>query len=167
MDAKWVISQLDKGVLMKDVARQLGISDSTVRTKLKKAGYIAINKHWVKGNGEQLLNNQITTEEQVKNVETTPKEQPHNNLMTSNPFSNEEIEIIREMISNFKQIDTKVEKGLYDRIGERETGNERNNIFLNTNTQNMFDDFIAEKNLTKKKSLIVELALEDFIKKYS
>lgn len=156
MDAKWVISQLDKGVLMKDVARHLGVSDSTVRTKLKKAGYIAINKHWVKGNGEQLLNDETTTEEQ-----------PYNNFMTSNPFSNEEIEIIREMISNFKQVDTKVEKGLYDRIGERETGNERNNIFLNTNTQNMFDDFIAEKNLTKKKSLIVELAVEDFIKKYS
>ena len=166
MDAKWVISQLDKGVLMKDVARHLGVSDSTVRTKLKKAGYIAINKHWVKGNGEQLLNDETTIEEQVNNIETTPKEQPYNNFMTSNPFSNEEIEIIREMISNFKQVDTKVEKGLYDRIGERETGNERNNIFLNTNTQNMFDDFIAEKNLTKKKSLIVELALEDFIKKY-
>ncbi|PEI85885.1 hypothetical protein [Bacillus toyonensis] len=167
MDAKWVISQLDKGVLMKDVARQLGISDSTVRTKLKKAGYVAINKHWVKGNGEQLLNDQTTTEEQVKDTETTPKERIHNNLTTSNHFSNEEIEIIREMINNFKQIDTKAEKGLYDRIGERETGNERNNIFLNTDTQNMFDDFIAEKNLTKKKSLIVELALEDFIKKYS
>ncbi|WP_130068157.1 hypothetical protein [Bacillus albus] len=167
MDAKWVISQLDKGVLMKDIVKQLGISDSTIRTKLKKAGYIAINKHWVKGNGEQLLNDQTTTEEQVKNIETTPKEQSYNNLMTSNPFSNEEIEIIREMINNFKQVDTKAEKGLYDRIGERETGNERNNIFLNTNTQNMFDDFIAEKNLTKKKSLIVELAVEDFIKKYS
>ncbi|UYX52423.1 hypothetical protein M3Y14_29175 [Bacillus thuringiensis] len=113
------------------------------------------------------MNDQTTTEEQVKDIKTTPKEQFNNNLMASNPFSNEEIEIIREIINNFKQVDTKVEKGLYDRIGERETGNERNNIFLSTDTQNMFDNFIAEKNLTKKKSLIVELALEDFIKKYS
>ncbi len=37
--------------------------------------------------------------------------------------------------------------------------------FLNTDTQIKLDDFLKVKKLERNKSLIVELALEDFMKK--
>ncbi|MED3201325.1 hypothetical protein [Bacillus toyonensis] len=82
-------------------------------------------------------------------------------------FSNEELTILKEMIAHYKKYGSFVERELYDRIKERDTGKERNNIFLNVDIQMKLDDFLKREKLERNKSLIVELALEDFIKKYS
>lgn len=82
-------------------------------------------------------------------------------------FSNEELTILKKMIGHYKKYGLFVERELYDRIKERDTGKERNNIFLNTDTQMKLDVFLKKEKLERNKSLIVELAVEDFIKKYS
>lgn len=166
MDYEEIFERIQSGEKLKGIAEDLGCSTSKLQRGLKKSGFDYVSNKWIRIEGQH-LNNETTTKKQVEDNKETTKQQVNNNLMTSNQFSSEEVKILKEMIANFKKIDTKEEKGLYDRIGERETGDYRNNIFLNEKTQFMFDDFIAEKNLTKKKSLIVELALEDFIKKYS
>ncbi|MGN4422171.1 hypothetical protein, partial [Bacillus cereus group sp. MYBK249-2] len=127
---------------------------------------------------EQPLDNQTTTEEQVNdnettnkklvnNNKTTSKRLSNNNETTSKQFSSEEVAILKEMIANFKQGDFEDNDSLYVRLKSRYTGKERNNIFLNVDIQKRLEEFLNENNLDRNKSLIVELALEDFMKKYS
>ncbi|HDX9631931.1 TPA: hypothetical protein ROY30_005709 [Bacillus cereus] len=166
MDFEKIFERIQSGEKVKDIAKDLGVSDSKVSRGLKKSGFGWVSNKWVRKE-EQPLDNQTTTGEQVKNNETTSVKRVNNNLTTSKQFSNEEVAILKKMIVDFEKVGLQVYGNLYDRVRERETGKERNNIFLNTNAQIKLDDFLKGKKLERNKSIIVELALEDFIKKYS
>ncbi|MED3355976.1 hypothetical protein P4414_12470 [Bacillus thuringiensis] len=166
MDFEKIFERIQSGEKVKDIAKDLGVSDSKVSRGLKKSGFGWVSNKWVRKE-EQPLDNQTTTGEQVKNNETTSVKRVNNNLTTSKQFSNEEVAILKKMIVDFEKVGLQVDGNLYDRVRERETGKERNNIFLNTDAQIKLDDFLKGKKLERNKSIIVELALEDFIKKYS
>lgn len=177
MDFEKIFERIQSGEKVKDIANDLGVSDSKVSRGLKKAGFGWVSNKWVRKE-EQPLDNQTTTKElvsdnvttikkQVNNNETTSKKRVKNNLTTSKQFSNEEVAILKKMIADFEKVGLQVDGNLYDRVRERETGKERNNIFLNTDTQIKLDDFLKGKKLDRNKSIIVELAVEDFLKKYS
>ncbi|HDX9702063.1 hypothetical protein P4195_27080 [Bacillus thuringiensis] len=177
MDFEKIFERIQSGEKVKDIAKDLGVSDSKVSRGLKKSGFGWVSNKWVRKE-EQPLDNQTTTKElvsddvttikkQVNNNHTTSKQRVNNNSTTSKQFSNEEVAILKKMIADFEKVGLQVDGNLYDRVRERETGKERNNIFLNTDTQIKLDDFLKGKKLERNKSLIVELALEDFIKKYS
>ncbi|PHE92445.1 hypothetical protein COF76_27555 [Bacillus wiedmannii] len=177
MDFEKIFERIQSGERVKDIAKDLGVSDSKVSRGLKKSGFEWVSNKW-RRKEEQPLDNQTTTERQVNNNETTikqrvndnettSKERVNNNSTTSEQFSSEEVAILKEMIANFKQGDFEDKDSLYVRLKSRYTGKERNNIFLNVDIQKRLDEFLNENNLDRNKSLIVELALEDFIKKYS
>ncbi|MDA1834998.1 hypothetical protein PDL04_26485 [Bacillus cereus group sp. BY142LC] len=166
MDYEKIFERIQSGEKVKDIAKDLGVSDSKVSRGLKKAGFGWVSNKWIRKE-EQPLDDQTTTKEQASNNEMTTKKQVNNNKTTSKQFSNEEVAILKKMIVDFQKVGLQVDGNLYDRVRERETGKERNNIFLNTDTQIKLDDFLKGKKLERNKSLIVELALEDFIKKYS
>lgn len=177
MDYENIFERIQAGEKVKEIAKDLGCSDSKISRGLKQSGFEYVSNKW-RRKEEQLLDNQttteehvnndeITTKEQVKDNKTTSKGQVNNNSTTNNQFSNEEVAILKKMISDFEKVGLQVDGNLYDRIRERETGKERNNIFLNTDIQIKLDDFLKAKKLERNKSLILELAVEDFIKKYS
>ncbi|EEK59087.1 hypothetical protein [Bacillus cereus] len=166
MDYEKIFERIQSGERVKDIANDLGVSDSKVSRGLKKSGFEYVSNKW-RRKEEQPLDNQTTTEERVNNDETTSKQRVNDNKVTSKQFSNEEVAILKKMIADFEKVGLQVDGNLYDRVREKETGKERNNIFLNTDTQIKLDDFLKGKKLERNKSLIVELALEDFIKKYS
>lgn len=166
MDYEKIFERIQSGEKVKDIAKDLGVSDSKVSRGLKKAGFGWVSNKWIRKE-EQPLDDRTTTKEQASNNEMTTKKQVNNNKTTSKQFSNEEVAILKKMIVDFQKVGLQVDGNLYDRVRERETGKERNNIFLNTDTQIKLDDFLKGKKLERNKSLIVELALEDFIKKYS
>ncbi|MEW9574657.1 hypothetical protein U9K47_04205 [Bacillus toyonensis] len=166
MDYEKIFERIQSGERVKDIANDLGVSDSKVGRGLNKSGFEYVSNKW-RRKEEQPLDNQTTTEERVNNDEVTSKQQVNDNKTTSKQFSNEEVAILKKMIVDFQKVGLQVDGNLYDRVRERETGKERNNIFLNTDTQIKLDDFLKGKKLERNKSLIVELALEDFIKKYS
>lgn len=177
MDFEKIFERIQSGEKVKDIAKDLGVSDSKVSRGLKKSGFKWVSNKWIRGE-EQPLDNQTTTEEQVNNNKATSKQrvnnnketskkQVNNNQTTSKQFSNEEVAILKEMIANFKQGDFEDKDSLYVRLKSRYTGKERNNIFLNVDIQKRLEEFLNENNLDRNKSLIVELALEDFMKKYS
>ena len=155
MDYEKIFERIQSGEKLKGIADELECSTSKIQRGLKKAGFDYVSNKWVRGEG-QPLNNQITSEEQVNNNDTTISQ-----------FSNEEVAILKEMIVNFKKGSFEDRDPLYVRLKSRYTGKERNNIFLNVDIQKRLDDFLKDNNLDRNKSLIVELALEDFIKKYS
>lgn len=166
MDYEKIFERIQSGEKVKDIAKDLGVSDSKVSRGLKTAGFGWVSNKWIRKE-EQPLDNQTTTKERVSNNETTSKKRVNNNKTTNKQFSNEEVAVLKKMIADFEKVGLQVDGNLYDRVRERETGKERNNIFLNTDTQIKLDDFLKGKKLERNKSLIVELALEDFIKKYS
>ncbi|HDR7785270.1 TPA: hypothetical protein QCY04_005743 [Bacillus wiedmannii] len=177
MDFEKIFERIQSGEKVKDIAKDLGVSDSKVSRGLKKSGFGWVSNKWIRKE-EQPLDNQTTTKEQVDDNETTSKQQVrnnptaskqrvNNNSTTSKQFSNEEVAILKKMIADFEKVGLQVDGNLYDRVRERETGKERNNIFLNTDTQIKLDDFLKGKKLDRNKSIIVELAVEDFLKKYS
>ncbi|MED2934110.1 hypothetical protein P4308_18835 [Bacillus wiedmannii] len=177
MDYEKIFERIQSGEKVKDIANDLGVSDSKVSRGLKKSGFEYVSNKW-RRKEEQPLDNQTTTEEQVNNDKTTSKQRVNNDSTaskqrvnndstTSKQFSNEEVAILKKMIADFEKVGLQVDGNLYDRIRERETGKERNNIFLNTDAQIKLDDFLKGKKLERNKSLIIELAVEDFIKKYS
>lgn len=166
MDYEKIFERIQSGEKVKDIAKDLGCSDSKISRGLKKSGFDWVSNKWVRIE-EQPSDNQTTTIKQVNDDKTTSKKRVNNNPTTSNHFSKEEIEILKEMIVNFKQGSFENKDPLYVRLKSRYTGKERNNIFLNVDVQNRLDNFLSENNLDRNKSLIVELALEDFIKKYS
>ncbi|HFJ9429786.1 TPA: hypothetical protein ACGW69_005802 [Bacillus cereus] len=177
MDFEKIFERIQSGEKVKDIAKELGVSDSKVSRGLKKSGFEYVSNKW-RRKEEQPLDNQTTTEEQVNNDKTTSKrvvdndsttskQRVNNNSTTSKQFSNEEVAILKKIIADFEKVGLQVDGNLYDRVRERETGKERNNIFLNTDAQIKLDDFLKGKKLERNKSLIIELAVEDFIKKYS
>ncbi|WP_410986750.1 helix-turn-helix domain-containing protein [Bacillus paranthracis] len=166
MDYEKIFERIQSGERVKDIANDLGVSDSKVSRGLKKSGFEYVSNKW-RRKEEQPLDNLTTTKEQVNDDETTSNKRVNNNQTTSKQFSNEEVAILKKMIVDFQKVGLQVDGNLYDRVRERETGKERNNIFLNTDTQIKLDDFLKGKKLERNKSLIAELALEDFIKKYS
>ncbi|MDA2627412.1 hypothetical protein PDQ36_30165 [Bacillus cereus] len=166
MDYEKIFERIQSGEKVKDIAKDLGCSDSKIQRGLKRSGFDYVSNEWVRIEG-QPLNDQTTTLKQVNDDKATSKKRVNNNPTTSNHFSKEEIEILKEMIVNFKQGSFENKDPLYVRLKSRYTGKERNNIFLNVDVQNRLDNFLSENNLDRNKSLIVELALEDFIKKYS
>ena len=166
MDYEKIFERIQSGEKLKGIADELECSTSKIQRGLKKAGVYYVSNKWVRGEG-QPLNNQITSEEQVNNNKGTTKQQVNNNDTTISQFSNEEVAILKEMIVNFKKGSFEDRDPLYVRLKSRYTGKERNNIFLNVDIQKRLDDFLKDNNLDRNKSLIVELALEDFIKKYS
>lgn len=166
MDYEKIFERIQSGEKVKDIAKDLGVSDSKVSRGLKKSGFGWVSNKWVRKE-EQPLDNETTSKKQVNNNHTTSNKRVNDNSTTSKQFSNEEVAILKKMIADFEKVGLQVDGNLYDRVRERETGKERNNIFLNTDTQIKLDDFLKGKKLERNKSLIVELALEDFIKKYS
>jgi len=177
MDFEKIFERIQSGEKVKDIAKELGVSDSKVSRGLKKSGFGWVSNKWIRKE-EQPLDNQTATKEQVDDNETTSKQQVrnnptaskqrvNNNLTTRKQFSNEEVAILKKIIADFEKVGLQVDGNLYDRVRERETGKERNNIFLNTDAQIKLDDFLKGKKLERNKSLIIELAVEDFIKKYS
>ncbi|HDR4766655.1 TPA: hypothetical protein ACQ75Q_005598 [Bacillus thuringiensis] len=166
MDYEKIFERIQSGEKVKDIAKDLGCSDSKISRGLKKSGFEWVSNKWIRGE-EQPLDNQTTTIKQVNDDKATSKKRVNNNLTTSNQFSNEEVAILKKMIAEFEKVGLQVDGDLYDRIRERETGKERNNIFLNTDIQIKLDSFLKDKKLERNKSLITELALEDFMKKYS
>lgn len=166
MDYEKIFERIQSGEKVKDIAKDLGCSDSKISRGLKKSGFEWVSNKWIRGE-EQPLDNQTTTIKQVNDDKATSEKRVNNNLTTSNQFSNEEVAILKKMIAEFEKGGLQVDGDLYDRIRERETGKERNNIFLNTDIQIKLDSFLKDKKLERNKSLITELALEDFMKKYS
>ncbi|PGT04932.1 hypothetical protein [Bacillus cereus] len=166
MDYEKIFERYQSGEKVKDIAKDLGCSDSKISRGLKKSGFEWVSNKWIRGE-EQPLDNQTTTIKQVNDDKATSKKRVNNNLTTSNQFSNEEVAILKKIIAEFEKVGLQVDGDLYDRIRERETGKERNNIFLNTDIQIKLDSFLKDKKLERNKSLITELALEDFMKKYS
>ncbi|MFV5897359.1 hypothetical protein [Bacillus cereus] len=177
MDFEKIFERIQSGEKVKDIAKGLGVSDSKVSRGLKKSGFEWVSNKWIRKEEQPLDNqttiegqvsdNKTTSEQRVNNNKETSKKQVNNNQTTSKQFSNEEVAILKKMISDFEKVGLQVNGNLYDRIRERETGKERNNIFLNTDSQIKLDDFLKGKKLERNKSLIIELAVEDFIKKYS
>ncbi|MEB9152833.1 hypothetical protein P4H52_22835 [Bacillus cereus] len=166
MDYEKIFERIQSGEKVKDIAKDLGCSDSKIQRGLKKSGFDYVSNEWVRIEG-QPLDDQTTTIKQVNDDKATSKKRVNNNPTTSNQFSNEEVAILKKMIAEFEKVGLQVDGDLYDRIRERETGKERNNIFLNTDIQIKLDSFLKDKKLERNKSLITELALEDFMKKYS
>ncbi|MGM2833081.1 helix-turn-helix domain-containing protein [Bacillus cereus group sp. Bce025] len=166
MDYEKIFERIQSGETVKEIADELGCSTSKIQRGLKKAGFEYDSNKWVRGEG-QPLNNQTTSKEQVNNNIGATKQQVNNNNTTISQFSNEEVAILKEMIVNFKKGSFEDIDPLYVRLKSRYTGKERNNIFLNVDVQKRLDDFLKDNNLDRNKSLIVELALEDFMKKYS
>lgn len=166
MDYEKIFERIQSGEKVKDIAKDLGCSDSKIQRGLKRSGFDYVSNEWIRIEG-QPLDDQTTTLKQVNDDKATSKKRVNNNPTTSNQFSNEEVAILKKMIAEFEKVGLQVDGDLYDRIRERETGKERNNIFLNTDIQIKLDSFLKDKKLERNKSLITELALEDFMKKYS
>ncbi|MGI2710376.1 hypothetical protein ACRS6C_21235, partial [Bacillus cytotoxicus] len=111
MDFEKIFERIQSGEKVKDIAKDLGVSDSKVSRGLKKSGFEWVSNKW-RRKEEQPLDDQTTTEEQVNNNETTSKQLVRNNpttskqrvnndLTTSKQFSNEEVVILKKMIVDF------------------------------------------------------------------
>ncbi|MGH0741965.1 hypothetical protein, partial [Bacillus paranthracis] len=109
------------------------------------------------------------SEQQQDDNVTTPKVRQKNKVATPSVFTEEEIRVLKDMIASQKQ-KTPQPKGnkepLHDRLkGLAREEKARKNIFLNKGANERLEEFC--KNERVNKSDIIELALEDFIKKYS
>ncbi|MCE9706583.1 hypothetical protein GFH33_31400 (plasmid) [Bacillus thuringiensis] len=162
MKAKEIVEQLEQGKLMKELEVDLNISQSTIRTRLKKAGYVHDEGKWQLREGIEMdakTNIPIETKEKFTQEEIIflkkfVKEQSENEIRNNiiNEFADEENEL-----------------NLFERIRniDEDENRERNNIFISESVHDEFTEFLKVSKLKNQKSLIVEIALIDFLKKYN
>lgn len=167
MEAKEIFDKIKEGKTIKEIAEDFKVSRSTITRTLKKNGYIHENGEWSEPTNQHNDNDTTTNKQQDDNKKTT-KEQGVNKDMENTQLNVEEIKMLKEIIQQHKQKTLFNEETLhlYDRVKNlKEEEKERNNIFLNKSFHEKFEEFLKKEKIGK--SIAVELALEDFIKKYS
>ncbi|PFW37818.1 hypothetical protein COL26_18885 [Bacillus thuringiensis] len=162
MKAKEIVEQLEQGKMMKELEAELNISQSTIRTRLKKAGYTHDDGKWQLREG-------IEMDEKIS-VPIAPKEKfTQEEIAFLKKFAKEQLEneIRDSIIEEFA--DKENDLNLFERIRniDEDENRERNNIFISESVHNEFTEFLKASKLKNQKSLIVEIALIDFLKKYN
>ncbi|MEB9511273.1 hypothetical protein P4I85_16270 [Bacillus cereus] len=162
MKAKEIVEQLEQGKMMKELEAELNISQSTIRTRLKKAGYTHDDGKWQLREG-------IEMDEKIS-VPIAPKEKfTQEEIAFLKKFAKEQLEneIRDSIIEEFA--DEENDLNLFERIRniDEDENRERNNIFISESVHNEFTEFLKASKLKNQKSLIVEIALIDFLKKYN
>ncbi|MEB1789842.1 hypothetical protein WDA54_19160 [Acinetobacter baumannii] len=162
MKAKEIVEQLEQGKLMKELEVDLNISQSTIRARLKKAGYIHDEGKWQLREGIEM--------DKKTSVPIAPKEKfTQEEIVFLKKFAKEQLEneIRDSIIEEFA--DEENDLNLFERIRniDEDENRERNNIFISESVHNEFTEFLKASKLKNQKSLIVEIALIDFLKKYN
>ncbi len=162
MKASEIVGQLEQGKRMKELEEELNLNSSTIRRKLKKEGYAHENGHWQFREGTEMSekkgiktgNKQEFTQEEIVFLKEFVKMQKENELRDSiiSEFANEENE-----------------PSLFERLQniDEDENRERNSIFLSESVHNEFADFLKKAKLKNQKSMIVEIALMDFLEKHN
>ncbi|MDT3497515.1 hypothetical protein NLU03_24935 [Bacillus toyonensis] len=162
MKAKEIVEKLEQGNLMKELEVELNISQSTIRTRLKKAGYVHDGVKWQLREGIEM--------DEKTSVPIAPKEKfTQEEITFLKKFAKEQLENeIRDNIIN-EFADEENELSLFERIRniDEDENRERNNIFISESVHDEFTEFLKVSKLKNQKSLLVEIALIDFLKKYN
>ncbi|KAA0784146.1 hypothetical protein [Bacillus sp. BB56-3] len=162
MKAKEIVEQLEQGKMMKELEVELNISQSTIRTRLKKAGYTHDDGKWQLREG-------IEMDEKISVPIATKEKFTHEEIVFLKKFAKEQLENeFRDNITN-EFADEENELNLFERIRniDEDENRERNNIFISESVHDEFTEFLKVSKLKNQKSLIVEIALIDFLKKYN
>ncbi|MED1838015.1 hypothetical protein P4V70_31130 [Bacillus thuringiensis] len=157
-----IVEQLEQGKMMKELEVELNISQSTIRTRLRKAGYVHLEGKWQLREGIEMNEKTIVP---VATKEKFTQEE----IMFLKKFAKEQLENeIRDNIIN-EFADEENELNLFERIRniDEDENRERNNIFISESVHDEFTEFLKVSKLKNQKSLIVEIALIDFLKKYN
>ncbi|PFS61484.1 hypothetical protein COK41_18155 [Bacillus cereus] len=162
MKASEIVEKLEQGKKMKELEEDLNLNSSTIRRKLKKEGYVHENGHWHFREG---------TEMSEKNVVKTRDKQE---------FTQEEILFLKGFVKIQKEnelrdsifsefADEENEPNLFERLQniDEDENRERNSIFLSESVHNEFADYLKKAKLKNQKSMIVEIAVIDFLKKHN
>lgn len=162
MKASEIVEKLEQGKQMKELEEELNLNSSTIRRKLKKEGYVYENGHWQFREGIEMIekkgiktgNKEEFTQEEIMFLKNFVKGQMENELKNSiiNEFADEENE-----------------PSLFERLQniDEDENRERNSIFLSESVHNEFADFLKKAKLKNQKSMIVEIALMDFLEKHN
>ncbi|MCU5612333.1 hypothetical protein OCF60_28425 [Bacillus paranthracis] len=164
MKVSEIVEQLEQGKKMKELEEELNLNSSTIRRRLKREGYVhdKDNGRWQFGEctemsekkGIKTVVNEEFTKEEIVFLKKFVKMQIENEFRDSiiNEFANEENE-----------------PSLFERLQniDEDENRERNSIFLSESVHNEFADFLKKAKLKNQKSMIVEIALIDFLKKHN
>ncbi|HDR4733165.1 TPA: hypothetical protein QCR37_005323 [Bacillus cereus] len=162
MKASEIVEQLKQGKKMKELEEELNLNSSTIRRRLKREGYVHDNGRWQFGEciemsekkGMNTVGKEEFTQEEIVFLKKFVKMQMENEFRDSiiNEFANEENE-----------------PSLFERLQniDEDENRERNSIFLSESVHNEFADFLKKAKLKNQKSMIVEIALIDFLKKHN
>ncbi|MEN3773022.1 hypothetical protein [Priestia megaterium] len=178
-----MIEQLNGNETTTTLAKKLGRSKQTVQKMIKSIGYEFSNKTklWTfEGEGEPPLHTDVeellgkarkprkSSTPSTSNKSTTTTKQVEDNN-TYNALTQDEISTLRAIIKQYNETATtlEVDNNLHSRIIQLEADDKptRKTVFLNKEVASQLDDF-AKRNRVNN-SDIVELALLDFIAKYS
>ncbi|MBK5492009.1 hypothetical protein [Bacillus sp. TH13] len=162
MKASEIVVQLEQGKKMKELEIELNLNSSTIRRKLKKEGYVHENGHWkfgevtemIEKKGIKVMDKEEFTEEEIVFLKKFAKKQMENELRDT---------IINEVVNEEN------EPSLFERIQniDEDENRERNSIFLSESVHDEFAEFLKKAKLKNQKSMLVEIALIDFLKKYN
>ncbi|HDR4393692.1 TPA: hypothetical protein QCP61_005868 [Bacillus cereus] len=162
MKASEIVEQMKQGKKMKELEEELNLNSSTIRRRLKKEGYVHDNGRWQFGEGTEMSekkgiktgDKQEFTQEEILFLKRFVKMQKENELRDSiiSEFANEENE-----------------PSLFERLQniDEDENRERNSVFLSESVHNEFADFLKKAKLKNQKSMIVEIALIDFLEKHN
>ncbi|HDR6318895.1 TPA: hypothetical protein QCU53_005792 [Bacillus thuringiensis] len=162
MKASEIVEQLEQGKKMKELEEELNLHNSTIRRKLKKEGYVHDDGRWQFREGTEMsekkgmktVGKEEFTQEEIVFLKKFVKMQMENEFRDSiiNEFANEENE-----------------PSLFERLQniDEDENRERNSIFLSESVHNEFADFLKKAKLKNQKSMIVEIALMDFLEKHN
>ena len=162
MKASEIVEQLEQGKKMKELEEELNLNSSTIRRKLKKEGYVHENGHWQFREGIEMS--------EKKGVKTGDKEE----------FTQDEIVFLKKFVKIQKEnelrdsvmggfFDEENEPSLFERLQniDEDENRERNSIFLSESVHNEFANYLKKAKLKNQKSMIVEIALIDFLEKHN
>ncbi|WP_078387096.1 hypothetical protein [Bacillus cereus] len=162
MKVSEIVDQLEQGKKMKELEEELNLNSSTIRRRLKKEGYVHENGRWQFGEGTEMSekkgiktgDKQEFTQEEILFLKGFVKIQKENELRDSiiSEFANEENEL--SLFERLQNID-------------EDENRERNSIFLSESVHNEFAEFLKKAKLKNQKSMIVEIALIDFLEKHN
>ncbi|ETT86132.1 MULTISPECIES: hypothetical protein [Bacillus] len=162
MKASEIVEQLEQGKKMKELEEELNLNSSTIRRRLKREGYVHDNGRWQFGEctemsekkGIKIVGKEEFTQEEIAFLKKFVKVQKDNELRDS---------IIGEFANEGN------EPSLFERLQniDEDENRERNSIFLSESVHNEFADFLKKAKLKNQKSMIVEIALMDFLEKHN
>lgn len=145
---KSIAAWLNNGFTLKEISKQLGISDRELSAALKETGHTYKEKMWIPQNFED----PICT-------------QPIRNFLKVKPvFSQRQIEKILQLIDSRLALGEANQNVAHDikELGQMEMIKKK--VKMDKSTLNLFEEYCLDNDLEQSKALT--LAIQNFLKKY-